>query len=276
MNICYRFISLICICICPLFLHSQVKTSNRLLQDIVAQLPDLRLDEGATGDFNVPSISSRPIVVDRDRQGTIVHVGVKLFNRDIMAKNYSPLYHFVERYLLELLLLPGHEQIATRLKMERVHISSEMYKMNSYKEGIKQVISSFTPDCSIHIIYGNNRYSISCITQKRVLLKMTFPGRHELITGFTKLEAENSFYLSLLSHRIKSIPVPTMSDVSFYKENRYMYNEDTYMVDNFVSTSYYKAERGKLVPLFSKNELPESIYNLFNALHDWGVNVEIL
>lgn len=275
MKIRYRVICLICLCLCSVSLLSQVKTSNRLLQDIVAQLPDLRLDEGAAGDFNVPSISSRPIVIDRDRQGTIVHVGIKLFNRDIMAKNSSPLYHFVERYLLELLLLSDHEQIATRLKMERVQISSEMFRMNSYKEGIKQVISSFSPDCSIHIIYGNNRYSISCITKKRVLLKMTFPGRHELITGFTKLEAESSFYLSLLSHRIKNIPAPTMADVSFYKENRYMYNEDTYMVDNFVSTSYYKAEKGKLVPLFSKNELPESIYNLFNALHNWGVNVEI-
>lgn len=262
MNYFYKILLLVYVCLVPLPLFSQEKASNRLLQDIVEQLPE-------------SIMSSNIIVIDRDKKGIIEHVGIKLFNREIMAKHSSPLYHFVERYLLELLLQPNNEQIKTKLKMDRVVISSGMIQLSDYKKGIKQIAESFSSDCSIHITSNTKRYSLLCITGNNVLLKMSFPVRHELITGLNKLEAESSMYMSLLSHRMEKTPSLTMDEVSNYQDSLYSYNDDFFAMENFISTSYYKEEKGRLKPLFSKRYMPESIYNLFNALHDWGVNVEI-
>lgn len=239
------------------------------------QLSTFHLDNVAESEFIVSEISTKPIVINRNKEGMIDHVGIKLFDRKILTQHPSPIYHFLERYLLELLLLPNNEEVALKLRMDRVKIASEIYRTTDYQKLFRQIIASYTSDCSFLITCNSNRYTISCITNNRQLLKMAFPVRHELITGLTKLEAENSVYLSLLAHQVDKVNPLTLSDVSIYKDSLYTYNEDYYAMESIVSTSYYKMEKDTLIPLFSENEMPESIFNLFNTTNDWGINVEI-
>ena len=264
-----------CACLCSLPSFSQVRTTNKVLQEIIEQLPNSQLNSKGESEFEVPTISAKPIVFNRNKEGIIDHVGIKLFNREILDKHPSPIYHFIERYLLELLLLPNNEEVALKLRMEKVKIASEVHRIVDYQKCIRQIIASFTSDCSILITCNSNHYIVSCITDNRNLLKMAFPVRNELITGFTKLEAENSIYLSLLAHQVDKAEPLTLSDVSIYKDSLYAYNEDYYATEEIISTSYYRMEKKTLVPIFSENEMPESIFNLFNAGYDWGVNVEI-
>lgn len=263
-------------CLCPLWAFPQVKAKSKVLQDMVALLPDIKLDQGAEGDFKLPSIvPSKPIVVTRDKEGIIEHVGVKMFDRAILSLHPSHVYCFLERYLLELLLLPDNNEIAWKLRMDKVKFASDVYKLTDYKKAIRQFIAAYSPDCSIYITCNNNRYMASCIRENKVLLKMVFPVNHELITGLSKLEAENSVYLALMEHRYEK-PLPlSLSDMSVNEDSLYVYNEDYYMMEDIVSSSYYRTEGEKMVPLFDDEALPESIYNLFNAEHDWGVEVEI-
>ena len=263
-------------CLCPVLAFSQVKAKSKVLQEMVAQLPDIKLDQGAEGEFKLTSIvPSKPIVVTRDKEGIIDHVGVKMFDRAILSLHPSHVYCFLERYLLELLLLPNQEEITWKLRMDKVKFTSDVYKMTDYKKAIRQFIAAYAPDCSIYITCNNNRYMASCIRENKVLLKMVFPVNHELITGLSKLEAENSVYLSLLAHRVEKPGALSLNDVSVYQDSLYAYNEDYYMMEDIISTSYYRAEKENLVPLFEEEAMPESVYNLFNAEHDWGVEVEI-
>lgn len=242
---------------------------------MVDALPVFSLDNDVETELDVPSVSPRPVVVKRNKEGVIDHVGIKLFDRELLSKHPSPVYYFLERYLLELLLLPDNEEVALKLRMERVKITSEVYLTGNSRKLIRQIVSSYSPDCSVYITCSSNRYTVSCIMNGRVLLKMTFPVRHELITGFSKLEAESSVYLSLLNHRVEKAEPLSLLDVSLYKDSLYTYNEDYYAMEDIVSTSYYSLEGGTLVPVFSENRMPESVFNLFNAVHDWGVNVEV-
>lgn len=244
--------------------------------DMVVQLSDSYKIPIKEGEVMLPSLSPvKPLVVEKDANGLISHVGIKLFNRNINHHYPFSLYHFIERYILELLLLPNEQEIQTKLRMERVKITSEIFPMRTYKKGLLNVISNFPEEHSHHIICNNNRYVISCMEDNRILLELDFPVRYELITGLTKLEAENSLYISLLSHKKREYKPYTEEELYPYKDSLYCADEDYYLTEDIVSTSYYKKENGVMVPVFSEKMLEESVYNLINSLYDWGVQVEI-
>lgn len=183
-------------------LYAQTKCSNNLLADIYNQLKENHIKEDVSGEIKVPTLcKSKPIVIETNSQGVINHIGIKLFDRAVIEKHPSLLYPFVERYLLELLMMPNNQDIMTKMKMERVKITSAIHPTLAVKEGIQKICADFSSNLSFSIICRNNRYIFSCMDNHRDLMVMSFPVRYELIGGYTKLEAERSFYPDLLRYQ---------------------------------------------------------------------------
>jgi len=109
----------------------------------------------------------------------------------------------------------------------------------------------------------------------RDLMVMSFPVRHELITGYSKLEAERSFYPDLLMCKETEYTPLNEAELFPYKDSLYSYNEDYYLTEDIISTSYYQKVDNTIVPVFSSDRLAESVYNLFNAGYDWGIETEV-
>ena len=269
------FYFLVCLCIDA---HAEGRYSNKLLSEMAQQLVDTYQMNVMEGEIMLPAICpSKPLVVEKDSAGIINHIGVKLFDRDFIRRYPSSLYHFVERYFLELLLLPSEQEIITKMRMERVKIGSEICSVRPFRKGILDIIASFVEKPSFCILCNNNRYVVSCMVDNRLLVEVKFPVRYELISGITKMEAENSVYLSLMSYQKRDY-VPLMEDELFVcNDSLYCGNEDYYLAEEIVSTSYYKKEKGgmMMIPVFSTSWLSESVCNLFNSLYDWGVEVDI-
>ena len=276
-KLCHIMGIVILLCISSLEMHAQVTCSNKLLSDIVEQLSAFQATDHWVGEKVIPGISPhKPIVMERNSKGVVHHVGIKFFNRAVMDKHPSPIYYFIERYFLELLLLPGQEEIANKLKMERVHISSEVYSLVALKKGLQDIVAAVEEDFSVYITSNNNRYSASCLNGNQLLVKVSFPVRNELITGFTKLEAENSIYPSLLLYKQPKQKAIHQEYLTPYKDNLYCANEDSYVTDDIVSTSYYLKKEGTYRPVFTSAHLEESVYNLFNSGADWGITAEVV
>ena len=256
--------------------YAQVKCSNKQLTELVGQLPDIRLNEGFSGEVMIPHISKvKPVIVQRSNDGVINHLGIKFFNRDIIRKHPSPVYHFVERYFLELMLMSSQEEIATKMKLEHVTITSEAFSLKILKKGLQDIVSAVSHDLSVYVTCNNNRYSVSCMNDNKLLAKITFPVRYELITGFTKLEAENSLYSDLLMAGKQNYEPLTYEYMSSYKDSMYCANEDYYVTEDIVSTTYYNKVGEEFIPIYSTDYLKESVYNLFNTGFDWGVEADI-
>lgn len=255
--------------------YAQVKCANKQLAELVGLLPDVRLDEGFSGEIIVPSISSeKPIVIQRNPNGIVTHLGIKFFDRNIINKHPTPIYYFIERYFLELLLLP-EEDAKMKMKLEHVNITSEVFSLKVLKKGLRDIVSAVSHNFSVYITCNNNRYSASCLNDSKLLAKITFPVRYELITGFTKLEAENSVYPELLMNvNLKYLPLGD-DYMSSYKEGMYCANEDYYVTEDIISTTYYNKVNEEYLPVFSVDYLKESVYNLFNTGYEWEVEAEV-
>lgn len=261
---------------CSQNIRAEEHFSNKLLADMSQQLFDTYKMNVVEGEIMLADLCpTKPLVVEKNSHGAINHIGIKLFNRDFIQHYPSALYRFVERYFLELLLLPSEQEILTKMRMERVKISSEMYSIKSTQKGLLDIIAAFVTNPSICILCNNNRYVVSCRVNNRLLVEVNLPVRYELISGFTKLEAENSVYMSILSHKKREYVPFGEEELFFYNDSISCGNEDYYLTEEIVSTSYYVKDKDVMRPVFSKSMLGESVCNLFNSLYDWGVTTEI-
>ena len=251
----------------PVYIQGQNVCVNRTLQRIVEDIPDLSVESVPYSELTLSQIhKNRPIVITRNTEGEISHIGFKLFNRKVMEKHPSFLYNFVERYLLNLYLLSDEQARITRLKMDKVRISSEVHPFTvSIKQGLQRIMAEDTSQSSIYITCNGNRYVVSCFVDDKQLIAVSFPVRHELITGFSKVEAESSFLAELYSFEEMSQPPLSDLDMSAYKDTLFLSNDDFYATESIVSTAYYQKSGEHFIPLFTPDYPIESVYNLFNA-----------
>lgn len=257
--------------------NAQPAFSNKHLAELMEQLSAYNIPAEFVGESYVSAFSDKkPLIVQQSKPGIIDHIGLKLFDRELIDKHPSPLYFFVERYLLELLMSENNAALQSRLKQERVKLTSEYYPKAPLLEGIHQIIDGFSTNHSILINCNNQRYSMVATDGKKEVFSLEFPVRYELISGESKLEAESSVYPRLLLHRYAPSPAVNATDLSTYKDSLYVCNEEYYMDENILSNSYYrKTGDGTFTPLFDKKFLSESVYNLFNAPHEKDIQLEV-
>lgn len=274
------FVVLTSVWMASTYVYAQNECANRTLQRIADQLVELSATDNLNGEMIVSSVNPDcTISIEKDKNGTIEHIGFKLFDRGIMEKHSTPIYRFLERYMLELLLLEGDMDIYTRLKMDHVKITSEIHLDAPLKKGLQKIISEDTSGCSIYITHNGQENTVSCIKNDKLLIQVVFPVHYELITGLTKMEAEALFYPQLMDYisMEDSIEKAALSeyDLMPYKDSLYCTYEESYMLGDVVSTSYYRKVGDSYEPIFSSQMLAESIYNIFNASHEFCVTAAV-
>lgn len=271
----YSFIALLS-CIIVQTSHAQTTFANKhlaeMMEDLLPQLPSADV----SGELSVVSLCpSHPIIIEQDSNRKVEHIGLKLFDRALLAKHPSPLYRFVERYLLELLLCPGDERLETKLKLERIQLSSELQPLVHTHAALRSILKEFPQDPSIYIHQNNNRNTFTCTSRNRTILSIEFPTRFELITGQNKPEAEEVLLQEIGAFRPQNTQTVDEKEFSSYQDSLYLCNEDYYMKEDIVSTSYYRKSGDEYQPLFTPLHPAESIYNLFNSDFDFQIGSQV-
>ena len=262
----------------PVNCYAEVKCTHQLLVNIIQQLDERGIHIESEGNYDCRELNlATPLLVQKDNDGLISHIGLKLFDRKLFEQFPSPLYHFMERYFLELVLIKDDQTLGTKLHQERVKINSDIYPDVPLLSGIKKMLGGFSPDCSMFISSSNNRYHVLVTKNNQALCSMYFPMRYEMITGQTKLEAESSFYGNLKNFKSDSISSSFIkkTDLLPYKDSLYMVNDAYYMSEEIRSNSYYAKDHRGIFLLKNKKYGVESVCNLFNASHRWQVTAQV-
>ena len=142
--------------------HAQTTCSNKLLAEMVDKITESYGLQELKPEFSVPKLcKGKPLIIQKNAQGLVDHVGIKLFDRDLVHRYPTFVYHFIERYFLELLLLPSENEIYTKLRMEKVKISSDIYSLHSFKKDLQRIISDFSKDYSLYIMCNIDK-AVAC------------------------------------------------------------------------------------------------------------------
>lgn len=229
----------------------------------------------------VMPLGENELVVAKDTLGRIDHIGFRLFPPQVAAENPSPVYRFVERYLLELYLCEELPTPAQRLKEDKVTILFPGHEGEGIVYNIGHHLPRIGEDASLIVLTDNSRYSVAIYRDGRPQFVIRFPIRYELLWGMNKKEAESGFYEALMrfvppgpqaAERLPEDLVP-MLEPTDNDSTCLALPGDMYQIEAMNSTCFYRRSAdGAYWPLYDGRFLEESARNLF--LLPSGKNVQ--
>lgn len=259
-----RFVSLLVLLSISVALFSQSYVSVKL-QDIATQV-NLR------DDFNYP------LNIIKNKAGKVSHIGFNLFAEKLKTDYPSPIYHFIERYLLELYLMEDATLMTRMLTEDKVQIQGQ----RTIREQINRLLTTNKDNLSLSISQDDKNYTVSVTENQQTLLVMTFPVQYELLLGGNKKEIEATFYEGLLYSKeyvdMTNVILPVeegkllvdMGDNIFRKVGM------TYIIDSMNSDSFYhRLSDGTYEPVVDDKHLEASVRNLILLPGKHTINVEV-
>ena len=249
----------------------QVQTfSSRKLTEISELFPKTCLPP-TDSIFNCPQITKgKSYVVRYNEKNEISHLGVSLFSHETEEIISLPVYNFIERIMLELLLQKSSSALQSRLSEYKIKLSR-----NDIEYGGRSFSSLSSTLEDIHNPTQFSLYKDSCYTAcwsfgNDELLKMSFPASRELIFGTDKKEsdesisemfASNDCQLYLYSNApdiVSANELTPISGTDIYRRNGTMFSSD-----KINSNTYYQRLDNTYQAVFDPEFPTESLANLF-------------
>ncbi len=216
-------------------------------------------------------------VVVHTKNGRVNHIGYCIFTQEQRSSMQSPVFDFLERYVLALdLPLKRVKPVNNQLAEDGISFSGgEISSM-------PQLYNDSTLNLSINLIEGK-KYNVTWEKENIPYFSIEFPASYDLLHGTEMSENERR-----LAEDLQSAPKPDCKPTPVVKEqlfpnfyiNYYILPGESYYFDNLNSNKYYKQDsvNGDYSPIFSPNYPIESISNLFTTneiICDYNINVTL-
>ena len=221
------------------------------LRAIVGQLPSVypsQLQAGKTYQFEYQNNS---VVVRVNEWNEIDHAGYQLFDDFFRQNSYAPVCDFIERYFLELSLLPS-TSVKQRLQSDDVVLENgQPEEFVLMARGAKVTIQSL--DYTQYRAVWENGGK---------MLVMLFPMDYQLISGCNAIELEKNYLRDISRYRSKphALPIPDVPDS--YDKEFFLQAGGIYLAESVRHDLYFRKNGGQW-ELFCDPKKPEwSAYNL--------------
>lgn len=232
--------------------------------------------------INAQENFSYPLNVVKNSAGKTTHIGFRLFSEAQKTNYPSPVYHFIERYLLELYLMDDPTLMLRMMTEDKVKIAFPAYSNGAIRQQIVRLLSTDTAALSLSVSQNDTNYTISLNDNQRALLTMTFPVQYELLLGGNKKEIENTLFDDLLYYKepasVAETILPADQGKLLVKQKDGVYQRVgmTYIIDSMNSDTFYrKLSNGSFAPLLESKSPEESMHNLILLPNSQTINVEV-
>ena len=193
-----------------------------------------------------------PLIIRVNDWGEIEHVGLKLFSMSMRKVYPSPVYDFLERYLLEKNASPSDTEEGVKMQWDKVHFSigspSTALQLDSTAEFVDNHV-----DLKV--------YRVAWVVNDKVVLQMSFDMDYQLMSGCTEIELERSFMKSL--GRFESTQYISQRKVSFTKQGDEFIRKGDFFITPLVRNElYYTRKKGNWELVMSAKRPSQSVANI--------------
>ena len=210
-----------------------------------------QLTKGAVSD--TLSIQGQRIIVRKDSQGRVEHIGIPLFNAYIRSLQPSPIYDYLEYAALD----------------KKFHISENTLQFNKLKFNKGNWDTLFllgdTTTCNISNL-GDKTYIVQWIKGGNVFLELSFPVDYELLANSSRREMEVRFIKELKNFKTQDSRHEQAIDSTILKkyavQGIYVKEGRNYTINAITSNTYYIKKNGKYQLLYDPAHPAESMSNL--------------
>lgn len=225
--------------------------ATQRLQGMANYLKLSQLDTLQTGVCEAYRYQGRTLVVRVNEWGEVEHIGLKLFPSALRAIYPSPIYDFLERYLLERNASPRETETGTKMGWDKVHF------------GVGNAATALSLDSTAE--FSENHvdlkvYRVEWAVNGQVKLQFSFDMDYQLISGCTEIELEKRFMLTL--SRIKE-PTDLPMQIEFPQDaHEYVYKGGSFITSKVRGDRYYTNQDGQWHLVASMNRPTQSIANV--------------
>ena len=200
----------------------------------------------------------------KKRAGRVEHIGLSVFPELIRLSQPSPVYDFIERYALDI-MLSGLSSVETsdRLRLDRV----------TFEKGDLGVLPSFFADTALTLSivnYAERAYSVEWKKDEVIECRMFFPSNYELLHGSKMLENEERLKLDIICHdTIVDKPIIPKFGILVEKDSLYVLDNGCNSIEAMRNWRFYRrkdyADVDSLELVCSSRYPLESLANLFTG-----------
>lgn len=255
---------------------SQIKFASRYLEQMYEALPsdckDFSRDSLSLSRFTISTnniIKSRFVTINYYlRENTIEDIGITIIDstsRQLLQSDV--LNRFVERKILELLLIRDDNSLIEKLKEEKTKILIDKYPIIS-RDMLHNAYAIMINKKDFKLRRDSLRYKFNWSNSNKEEVIFSFPANNTLIRAKDKKELDDEIikemksfnYDSSLEEKfnIKILPTNELKT----KDNIYYSNGKTFYIQEINNNSYFKMEGEKLQYIFEPDFLAESFCNL--------------
>lgn len=226
--------------------------ATKRLKNMAEYLSLHGLDTLKTGIWEDYNYKGHPLVIRVNKWQEIEHIGLKLFGMSMREVYPSPVYDFLERYLLERNASPLDTEEGTKMQWDKVHFSigspSTALRIDSTAEFVDNHV-----DLKV--------YRVSWAVNGNIVLQISFDMDYQLMSGCTEIELEKNFMQSLC--RFEPMEYISKRKVAFPKKgNDFIRKGDFFITPLIRNDQYYIRKNNRWELVMSADRPTQSISNL--------------
>lgn len=252
----------------PLFLSAQTAFESKKLELIYSLLPkECNKNEV---NRNLPftiKINNRIVNIGLFYNGTnnVSHIGIKLFDSIENLIFPNPIFTFLERTLLEYLLIPDKKAVLKEILEDKLKIYFNDNEFGTFLfSDFSQILNILNNPFDFKIAKDSLRYTTVFGNKNGEKLQISFPAINTLITGMDKSELDQQLTENLLHYKASDLFSDSIqiNSLEKYKGKIYVLRAKTYF-QGITSDTYYINNENKFSIVFDMNYCAESFANAF-------------
>ena len=254
MNVVRRFCCCFCFFVSLTALSAQelVVFRTEKLQSMAESLPGINLDTLSEGTHEHFIFNGHPLTVRVNAWNEVEHIGYRLFPSSLKKEHPSPVYEFLERFLLEL-DLPMDMSPEMRMKIENVKVETGKREDVFLLDGTESFRVEFI---------RMRKYHVSWSREDKEVLAFSFDMDYQLMTGSNAVELEYNFIRDI--SRFSSGKVDGNMEEKKWpsREQFHVETGECYLTDAIRNDIYYEWKQGKWSPVCDTIRLYPSVSNI--------------
>lgn len=257
-----KLLLILIICSCSLWnkVHA-VSFQASYLERTAQHLKFDRLDT-LRSEANIISYQSVPVIIIKNDDNVITHIGYKIFAHSLRAEHPSPIYNYIEYALLD----------------HKFHFSDNpfTYKDLKFIEGSWTDVETVSETTSFQIDAVQNRfYILTWLLNDRKKVSLQFPINYERLSLVNRKELEQNIIKDINRYHVKEPVQMDFSEKNFcYNEKGVAYKEGRTYLDKAINNNIYyqKSDSSNWSLMYSSDYPVETIANLCVAADAMAVD----
>ena len=235
-------------------IYAQSEFSSEHLKETASNIGLSHLDTLKCGD-NMVVLGKDTIIVRKNEDGVIDHIGKQLFPIMAREKNPLPVYDYMEYVYLNYLLNKNGNKL--------------LFKDLAFIKGGWKELASVTPSdqCNISNI-DNKAFQIEWKKDDKSLVSVLIPIRYDVLSNMSRTEMQNAFIQGEKKTTVKLSDERMSQDTTkltktLVGDNEILYYKGNSYINEKITNNYYLVSNDSLLTPITDKDMPmESIANI--------------